>query len=375
MSNYTKATNFATKDTLPTGDSGKIVKGTEIDTEFNSISSAISTKADTASPTLTGTPAAPTATAGTNTTQIATTAFVIAERTTAGTLTNKTLTSPVVTGLTLNDSSIVFEGSSADAFETTLTVTNPTADRTLTLPNSTGTVALTSDLPSDTALYTTSGTYTIAGTTMTISATAHGRAVGDLVYLNFTSGTAVDNYFTIATATTNSFTITYGSSLTTSGNVTGYYSNKGLVSLASSDEAIAGTNTNRAVTPSGVNSAIVSKFNISGSAPVYGVRAWITFSASGGTITTLASANASVTRNGVGDYSLTFTTAMPDANYAVSGSAQWTGSAGLPEIYPFIDSSSNLISPTSSGFRFVVAGSGQYIGLQDSARITVMVIR
>ena len=76
MSQYTKATNFATKDTLPTGNAGKIVKGTEIDDEFNAISSAISSKADTASPSFTGTPAAPTATTGTNTTQIATTAFV-----------------------------------------------------------------------------------------------------------------------------------------------------------------------------------------------------------------------------------------------------------------------------------------------------------
>jgi len=78
MSNYTKATNFATKDTLPTGDSNKIVKGTEIDNEFNSISGAISSKADIASPTFTGTPAAPTATAGSSTTQIATTAFATA---------------------------------------------------------------------------------------------------------------------------------------------------------------------------------------------------------------------------------------------------------------------------------------------------------
>jgi hypothetical protein len=78
MSNYTKATNFATKDTLPTGDSNKIVKGTEIDNEYNAISGAISSKADLASPTFTGTPAAPTASAGTNTTQLATTAFVTA---------------------------------------------------------------------------------------------------------------------------------------------------------------------------------------------------------------------------------------------------------------------------------------------------------
>jgi len=61
------------------------------------------------------------------------------------TLTNKTITSPVVSGLTLSDGSIVLEGATADAFETTLTVTDPTADRTVTFPDATGTVALTNN--------------------------------------------------------------------------------------------------------------------------------------------------------------------------------------------------------------------------------------
>lgn len=78
MSDYLKSTNFAIKDSLPTGNSGKVIKGTEIDTEFNSIASAVSSKADTNSPALTGTPTAPTASAGTNTTQLATCAFVLA---------------------------------------------------------------------------------------------------------------------------------------------------------------------------------------------------------------------------------------------------------------------------------------------------------
>jgi len=78
MSNYTKATNFGAKDALPVGDANKKVKGLEIDNEFNAIANAVSTKADTNSPTFTGTPSAPTATAGTETTQIATTAFVTA---------------------------------------------------------------------------------------------------------------------------------------------------------------------------------------------------------------------------------------------------------------------------------------------------------
>jgi hypothetical protein len=78
LSNYTQSTNFATKDALSSGDPLKIVKGTEINTEFVNIAVAIATKADLASPTFTGTPAAPTASSGTNTTQLATTAFVTA---------------------------------------------------------------------------------------------------------------------------------------------------------------------------------------------------------------------------------------------------------------------------------------------------------
>ena len=78
MSSYTKATNFAIKDGLVTTDPAKIIKGTEIDNEYNAISSAISSKADVNSPSLTGTPTAPTATYGTNTTQVASTAFVAA---------------------------------------------------------------------------------------------------------------------------------------------------------------------------------------------------------------------------------------------------------------------------------------------------------
>jgi hypothetical protein len=82
LSNYTKSTNFATKDNLTSGNPLKIVKGTEIDTEFNDIATAIATKADLASPTFTGTPTLPTGTvattqtAGNNTTAISTTAFV-----------------------------------------------------------------------------------------------------------------------------------------------------------------------------------------------------------------------------------------------------------------------------------------------------------
>lgn len=98
MSNYTKLTDFASKDSLPTGSPAKIVKGTEIDDELQAIENAIVTKADINSPALTGTPTAPTASLGTNSTQLATTAFVDAA-VAAGT--NSTTANTVVNSVTM----------------------------------------------------------------------------------------------------------------------------------------------------------------------------------------------------------------------------------------------------------------------------------
>ena len=72
------------------------------------------------------------------------------------TLTNKTLTSPIVSGLTVSDASIILEGTTANDFETTLTVTDPTADRTITFPDATGTVALAGNVIAN-SLVTTTG--------------------------------------------------------------------------------------------------------------------------------------------------------------------------------------------------------------------------
>lgn len=77
MTEYVKSTNFTSKDSLASGNPLKIIKGAEFDTEFNNIATAVATKADLADPTFTGVPAAPTASLGTATTQLATTAFVL----------------------------------------------------------------------------------------------------------------------------------------------------------------------------------------------------------------------------------------------------------------------------------------------------------
>jgi len=55
MTDYTKTTNFAAKDALVSGNPAKVVKGTEVNTEFDNIATAVATKADLAGPALTGT--------------------------------------------------------------------------------------------------------------------------------------------------------------------------------------------------------------------------------------------------------------------------------------------------------------------------------
>ena len=160
MTNYVKATDFASKDTLVSGDPNKVVKGTEINTEFSNIQTAVNSKADLLSPTLTGTPLAPTAAVGTNTTQIATTAYVIGERTSTATLTNKTLESPVLTGSPTaptptagdNDTSVA-----TTAFVTTAVTNERTATATLTNKSLTS-PALTGTPTTPTAAFGTNST-------------------------------------------------------------------------------------------------------------------------------------------------------------------------------------------------------------------------
>lgn len=71
--------------------------------------------------------------------------LVVNNATATGLQWSNTLLDPVVSGLTLSDSSIIFEGSSSDSFETTLTVVNPTQDRTISIPDISGTLVTTGD--------------------------------------------------------------------------------------------------------------------------------------------------------------------------------------------------------------------------------------
>jgi len=128
MSNYVKATNFFSKDALLTGNPSKIIKGSEIDDEYNAVAVAIATKANTDSPGLTGTPTAPTALPGTTSTQIASTAFVQNVAGNLGTMSTQNATTVAITGGTV--SGVIVGGSTIG--------TNCTGNKTISISGAVG---------------------------------------------------------------------------------------------------------------------------------------------------------------------------------------------------------------------------------------------
>ena len=111
------------------------------------------------------------------------------------------------------------------------------------------------------------------------------------------------------------------------------------------------------------NATLPTQLNASGDAPIYACRAWVNFNGTG-TVAIRASGNVtSITDNGTGDYTVNFTTAMPDANYAVlitgrnSTYTQQTGGT----------------TPTTSSVRVISLNSS--LGAYDGDYIYVAIFR
>ena len=174
--------------------------------------------------------------------------------TTSGTqtLTNKTLTSPLING-----DGVVFEGSTADEFETTLTVTDPTADRTITLPNVTGTVITTGD----------TGTVT---NTMLAGSIANDKLTNSAITINGTS-------------TSLGGSRTLGTDDVAEGSTNKYFTDERAQDAVAAAIA-AGTQTNITITYSDENNSL--SFNASGGvSSIAGTTNQITASASTGAVT------------------------------------------------------------------------------------------
>lgn len=140
-------------------------------------------------------------------------------------------------------------------------------------------------------------------------------------------------------------------------------STAGIVELATDAETITGTDTTRAITPANLRSA----FNKTGTAPMFACRAWVNFNGTG-TVAMRASGNvSSITDNEVGDYTVNFTTNMPDVNYVVtethSANNGTQHAAGL-----------TLLSTGSVRLKFSLDGSSSYPAT-DPDTATVGIIR
>jgi len=197
------------------------------------------------------------------------------------TLTNKTLTSPVING-----NGVVFEGTTADEFETTLSVVDPTADRTITLPNVSGTVITTGD--SGTVTNTMLQNSTISGVALgsNLNALTIGTGLSGTSY-NGSSAVTVAIDSTVATTsgtqtlTNKTISSTSNTISVTSGNVTDFTE----ASVDAVAAAIAaGTQTNITITYNDEAGSL--SFNASGGvSSISGTANQITASASTGAVT------------------------------------------------------------------------------------------
>ena len=107
---------------------------------------------------------------------------------------------------------------------------------------------------------------------------------------------------------------------------------------------------------------------VSGTAPLYMCRAWVNFNGTG-TVAIRASGNvSSITDNGAGDYTVNFTTAMPDANYASTGSGQ-----AQPGSFDAFFQVTTATSQTASACRMIIQSPG--IGGRDTNIVSYIAFR
>ena len=240
------------------------------------------------------------------------------------------------------------------------------------------TVDLTTLAPNTRHLNLT-GTATITGFTVAAGQSYFVRTAGALTLTN--SGTLVTqrgaNITTDAGATfflravaANSVEIMYY----TPASAIATETNPGIVELASSAEALALTATDRAISPA----RLKDSFGVTGSAPMFACRAWVNFNGTG-TVAIRASGNvSSITDNGTGDYTINFTTAMPDANYAVIPGAFGAG-ASVVLRNPLSQTTSAVRITHTSSPNVTVSSTPATVGvdypLGDSAHVHVAIFR
>lgn len=209
MSNYVKAVDYSAKDALATGNPNKIIKGAELNDEFNAIATAIGTKADLASPTFLGNPSATTQPLGNNSTRLATTAFVQSEL-------NDLQANVAITGGTIDDVDIT--GGSISGLDTPLEVASGGTGassftlNSVVLGNNTNALNGNMVAPGSSGnVLTSNGTTWVSQAVPTPVGVAQSRNFGT-TYTADTAGIIIGN-------ANNNFSVNSGFTITVAGNV------------------------------------------------------------------------------------------------------------------------------------------------------------
>ena len=179
--------------------------------------------------------------------------------------------------LTLNNVNLVFEGSAADDHETTLTVTNPTADRTITLPNVTGTVVTTGDTGSVSSTMITDGTIVNADINASAEIAVSKLANGTARQLLQTDAAGTGVEFTSNVDIPGTLDVTGAVTLDSTASVAGLFSANGRISYTAGTAALpalySGSDTNTGIyypgaDQFGISTAGTARFYIGGAGNV-----------------------------------------------------------------------------------------------------------
>jgi hypothetical protein len=331
------------------------------------------TRAPLASPALTGTPTAPTATLGTNTTQIATTAFVLANA-----------PASAVTSVAGRTGAVV------------LAVADISGAAPLASPTFTGTVTIPSGASISGYLTTTAGDaayYPLTGNPSGFLTSAPVTSVAGRTGAITLANTDISGLGTMSTATAADYsttTVANGLYYPLSGNPSGFLTSApvssvagrtGAITLAVADVSGAAplaspsfsgtpslpTGTTAVTQTAGNNTtAVATTAFVSAAIPSNNVKAWVNFNGTG-TVAIRASMNvSSITDNSTGNYTVNFTAAMADTNYATIGRSAF--STATSEGITF-----GVVTSATSSVRISTKPPGQSI--TDPVEVSVAILR
>jgi hypothetical protein len=295
---------------------------------------------------------------------------------TAGAINGTTITGTTITGTTINGTIAVNGGTITG---TSLKVGGSAAAATG------GINSLSLAVGTTNTQFTVSSTGTVIGTSLKVGGSA-AAATGGINSLSLAVGTTNTQFTVSNTGAIVGTSLNVGSGAITAGAIVGTSLNvgsgavtAGAVTAASFTGPLNGnaTSATTAATATTVSNASVTAAKLdggqSGTAPIFGARAWANFNGVGGVAIRGSGNISSITRTSVGRYTINFTVAMPDTNYAIVGmcTRAAVGDNGNAVIFETLSSTSAFSEKTVNSINISVTNSANTFQDAFSANIAI----